>query len=310
MSDEGKKRIGLIIGREKEWPEAFMSGIHAAHDEISAELVQLGGTSMADPCQYDLIIDRMSHEVPYYRTYVKYAAMRGVFVINDPFVWSVDSRFFGTAVASRLGLSVPHTITLPNKDVATDVVPDSFRNLVYPMEWEKIIEQVGVPAIFKEVQSGGRRLSYRVSSVDELIQRYDESGTRSMMLQTLIDGGQDIHCYVIGQEQVLPLRYDRDENIYESASLGPDDPHFDAIVSAARSLTQAYGYDINLVEFVVKDGEVLVINCTNPVPIIDHSLLPDAHFDWIMAHSISMAAERVHNPPPQRVRFQTDARND
>ncbi len=303
MSDAGVKRIGLIVGQENEWPSAFMDGINGAEDGMTAEMVKLGGTSMNELCQYDLIIDRMSHEIPYYRTYVKYAAMHGAYVINDPFVWSIDSRFFGTAVASRLGLSVPITIALPNKDVEADVVPDSFRNLSYPMDWENIISQVGVPAIFKEVQSGRQRLSYRVHSVDELIQRYDESGTRNMMIQSLIQGGRDIHCYVIGQEHVLPMYYDREERVYAPDAIGEDDPLYADLVAAARALTQAYGYDINMVEFVAKDGTLTLINCSNPVPVIERELLARQQFDWVVDHTIAVARARLLDPPPRRFRF-------
>lgn len=304
MSDDGSKRIGLIVGQEKDWPSAFMAGINDVGDGITAEMVKLGGTAMDELCRYDLIIDRMSHEIPYYRTFVKYAAMHGVYVINDPFVWSVDSRFFGTAVASRLGLNVPLTIALPNKDVEAEVVPDSFRNLSYPMDWEDIINRVGVPAVLKEVQSGRRRLSYRVHSVDELIQRYDESGTRNMMIQSLIEGGRDVHCYVIGQEHVLPLYYDREERIYASDPIAEGDALFADLTAASSALTQAYGYDINMVEFVVKNGHLTLINCTNPVPVIDREILPQKPFDWVVDQTIAVARERTLNPLPRRFKFQ------
>jgi hypothetical protein len=248
----------------------------------------------------------MSHEIPYYRAYVKYATSRGAFVINNPFVWSADSRFFGVALANHLGFRSPRTVVLPNKDVATDVVPDSFRNLAYPMDWQGIVDFVGVPAIFKEVNSGGRRLSFRVHSVDELIQHYDESGTRTMILQELIEGGEHIHCFVIGLEHVLPLRYSAVDDRYL------DDESYDAdlrkrLHDYALEITRAYGYDINMIELILKDGELIVINSTNPIPHIDRQLLCAAHFDWLVTRTVDVAIARARQPLPQRISFDSKA---
>lgn len=303
MTQEKNNRIGLIVGREKDWPDAFISEIEKRDQGIGAEFIKLGGTFMDDVCPYPVIIDRMSQVIPYYRTYVKYAAMHGSYIINDPFVWSSDSRFFGTAVANRVGLKSPKTIVLPNKDIATPVVPDSFRNLDYPMDWEGIIDYVGVPAMFKETRSGGRRLSFYVHSVDDLIQHYDESGTRTMMIQEVINGGEHIHSFVIGQENVMTLCFSRDENRYL------DDPPFlteelkSYIQNSTISITQAYGYDINMIEYILRDNELFVINATNPAPVIDRQLMNEPQFTWIVNETATLAIKRVLHPLPQRVTF-------
>lgn len=307
MSQNETKRIGLIIGRESDWPDAFITAVSERAPHIQTELVKIGGTFMDDICEYTVIIDRMSHEVPYYRTYVKFAAMHGTYIINDPFVWSSDSRFFGTAMANKLGLKSPRTIVLPNKDVDTDVVPDSFRNLIYPMDWEGIIEYVGVPAIFKEAESGGRRLSFRVHSVDELIQRYDESGTETMILQELINDGDHIHCYVIGMENVLVLNYLPAENRYlKGNATNLDDKQLKQITQSSRAISKAYGYDINMIEYLLTDDGIVVINATNPSPLIDRKLLSPPHFEWLVNATAELAIDRVQRPLPQRTTFQIE----
>lgn len=301
MSPDKPKRIGLIIGRENDWPNAFMEAVNQ-QPGVVAELVKIGGTFIEDGCPYDLIIDRMSHEVPYYRVYVQYAALHGAYVINNPFTWSVDNKFFGTSLTHSLGLNSPRTIVLPNKDLDTDTVPDSFRNLLYPMDWQGIIDHVGVPAIFKEVRSGGRRLAFRVHSVEELIQQYDESGTRTMILQELIESDIHIHCFVVGQKKVLPLRFIFGENRYEDDSIATG-PFHEQIVEKALLLTQAYGYDINMVEFVVKGDDVYVINSTNPSPLINRQLMTPAQFEWIVQETAAFALECLERPAPQRIPF-------
>lgn len=304
MIEEKNRCVGLIVGREKDWPAAFMTQIEARGNGITSELVKLGGTFMNDECPYPVIIDRMSQIIPYYRTYLKYAAMHGSYIINDPFVWSADSRFFGTAVANRLGLTSPRTIALPNKDIATHVVPDSFRNLKYPMDWEGIVDYVGVPAMLKETKSGGRRLSFRVSSVDELIQRYDESGTRTMILQEIIQGGEHIHSFVVGQEHVLPLRYSQDEQCYLKNKTFKNKDLLQKIVASTIALTQAYGYEINMIEYILRDDQLFVINATNPAPVIDRQLMTESQFNWVVNQTVTLAIKRVLQPLPQRVTFE------
>mgnify|MGYP001813397403 FL=1 len=294
--------IGLIVGREQDWPIAFMSELEARDTETTAEFVKLGGTFLDDVCPYPVLFDRMSHEIPYYRTYVKYAALNGAYIINNPFVWSADNRFFGTTIANRLGLRSPRTIVLPNKDTLAETVPDSFRNLEYPMNWEGITDYIGVPAIFKEILSGGRRLSFRVNSVDQLIQRYDESGTRTMILQEVVQGGEHIHCLVIGMENALILQYAPEQDRYLPA-IAVDYDTKTQIVESAIALTKAYGYDINLIEFNHQDGELVVINSTNPSPVIDRQLFNEVQFNWIVTQTVDLALARQREPLPQRIPF-------
>lgn len=300
MSRDGKKLIGFIIGREKEMPDAVMSIINDQYgDEAHAELVKIGGTFQGDTVPYDVIIDRMSHEIPYYRIYAKYACLNGCYLINNPFTWAADTKFFGANLAQKLGLKTPRTMVLPNKDVDTDTVPDSFRNLEYPMDWEGIIAYIGGQGIFKDVRSGGRRFAHRVNSVDELIQRYDESGTRTMILQTVMETGDHVHCLVIGQEKTLLLPYSFADGKYYDGTLEPEGALGKEMAAAALQLTQIYDYDINMVEFVVIDGEPTVINVTNPSPLINHELMTATQFDWIVREIAQLALARAREPREQ-----------
>lgn len=299
MSQSSKKKIGLLIGNETEWPEAFLKKINETKG-VSAELVKLGPTFMDEAVPYDLIVDRISHEIPYYRAYIKYAAVHGAHIINNPFTWSADSRFFGINLLNQLGLPTPRTVLLPNKDVEMDTTPDTFRNLKYPMNWEKIIEYVGVPAIFKDIHSGGRRPVYRVSNVDDLLTRYDESSTRTKILQQVIDSDTHIHGFVIGQEAVLMLRYSLANGRYLPGIVTIDDSFDRDLTQDAIAITKAYGYDINMVEFVVKDGKTYIINGNNPAPDINRSLMSAEQFDWCVDETVKMVIDRAKRPLAQQ----------
>src|SRR5687768_14046703 len=107
------KKIGVLVGREWSWPPAFIEEVHKRDKGVSAEYVKLGGTSMDEPVPYAVIIDRISHEVPYYRSYLKHAVLQGAAVVNNPFMWTADDKFFGASLAAKLGLAHPKTVALP-----------------------------------------------------------------------------------------------------------------------------------------------------------------------------------------------------
>ena len=68
------KRVGLIVGREWSMPPEFMKEVNSRDADVVADFVKLGGTSMDQLWGYDVVIDRISHEVPYYRTWLKHMA--------------------------------------------------------------------------------------------------------------------------------------------------------------------------------------------------------------------------------------------
>jgi hypothetical protein len=80
-------KVGLMCGREFSFPPAFLARVNelGQKDGITADFVKLGGTRMNEPAEYRVIVDRISHEVEYYRGYLKHAALQGSYVINNPF---------------------------------------------------------------------------------------------------------------------------------------------------------------------------------------------------------------------------------
>ncbi|MFZ0549000.1 MAG: hypothetical protein WAM60_26370 [Candidatus Promineifilaceae bacterium] len=299
MPNDEPKRVGLLIGREWSWPNALINEINRRDNGVVAEFVKIGGTFPNGTCQYNVIIDRMSHEIPYYRTYLKFAALNGCYVINNPFMTSADDKFFGIGLVNKLGSRTPRTVALPNKRVENENVPESFRNLEYPMDWQGIIDYVGVPAILKDINTGGRRLAQRVHNVDELIRCYDESDTLTVVLQQVIENGTHIHCFVIGGEKVLATHYSLEEKKYlvDDDQLDPEIK--ERTVKNARLVTQAYGYDMNMVEYVINDGEPYLINPTNPVPDLDIKLLTPGHFNWMVKETADFAVRMAQQPTDQ-----------
>ena len=85
------KKIGIMFGMENTFPPALVEKINGMKVEgVTAEFVKLGGVKMAEPSGYRVIIDRISQDIPFYRAYLKNAALSGTIVINNPVL--VDRR--------------------------------------------------------------------------------------------------------------------------------------------------------------------------------------------------------------------------
>jgi hypothetical protein len=280
------RKIGVIVGREWSWPPAFIEEVNRRNAGVTAEFVKLGGTQMAADSEYDVIIDRISHEIPYYRTHLKTVALAGTRVINNPFWWSADDKFFGASLCTHLGIAHPKTVALPSHSYIEGVVEESLRNLRYPIPWKDHVEHIGgFPAILKPAWGGGFKQVYKVNNFEELWRAFNETGTECMMLQEYIAWEKYVRCIVIGQEDVMtikfdanapwPHRYFRDDN-YLTEEEGQ------LVLEGALKINRALGYDMNTVEFALKDGVPYAIDFTNPAPDFDVNSLTPHYFDWVV----------------------------
>jgi hypothetical protein len=293
------QKVGLIVGREWSFPPAFIAELTKRDEGVMAEFVTLGGTAMDEPVEYSVIIDRISHEVPYYRTYLKHAVLQGATVVNNPFMWSADDKLFGASLATRLGVASPRTVALPNREYISGINHnESLRNLRYPLGWEEIAEYVGMPCILKDAHGGGWKDVYVCHTLDEVIHHYDTSGLLTMILQEFIEWDQFVRCLAIGQRDILPMKYDPKARSYlvEHDHLSPE--LGERIVKDSRTLMRALGYDMCSLEFAVRDGIPYAIDFMNPAPDMDVNSLTPHYFDWAVRHMADMVI-RLANTPRQ-----------
>jgi hypothetical protein len=294
------KKVGLLVGREWSWPPKFMEEVNRRNAGVEAEYVQLGGSKMDEPSPYSVIVDRISHEVPYYRSYLKKAVLDGVRVINNPFMWTADDKFFGSALVSKLGLSHPKTMALPNKDYIPGIVKtESLRNLVYPMDWQAIVDYVGLPCILKDAHGGGWRGVYVCHSMEELIRYYDTSGLMTMIAQEYIKWDQYVRCMVLGRDTVLAMPYDPVNRRYV-----PDENYLSKkllqhINDDSVKVCQALGYDMNTCEWAVKDGVPYAIDFMNPAPDMDINSLTPVYFDWCVRNMADLVIKYAKDKKTQ-----------
>jgi hypothetical protein len=293
-------KVGLLVGREWSFPPAFIEEVNRRDKGVTAEYIKLGGTQMDEPCLYSVIIDRISHEVPYYRSYLKNAVLQGATVVNNPFMWTADDKFFEASLATRLGVASPKTVVLPNKEYVPGIVhAESLRNLNYPLDWQGIIEYIGLPCVLKDAHGGGWKEVYICHSLDEVIEHYNSSGLLTMILQEFIQWEQYVRCICLGQEEVLPIKYHPGERKYyvEHNHLSPQLGR--RIVDDSLKLVRALGYDMNTVEWAVRDGIPYAIDFMNPAPDMDINSLTQFYFKWVVEHMADMAIRLAKKPRKQ-----------
>ncbi len=292
------KKIGILFGQEKTFPQAFIDRVNAKNVKgIVAEAVLVEEVMQAEPTDYAVIIDRISQDVPFYRAYLKNAAICGTAVLNNPFWWSADEKYFNNALAVKVGVPVPKTVLLPSKDMPEDTTAESFRNLKFPMDWEKIFEYIGgFPAYMKPYAGGGWKSVYKLNSAEELFASYNETNRLVMMLQEEIQFTEYFRCYCLGGKDVRIMQYE------------PRNPHhlryvldgkptakklLQTIENYVLKLNEALGYDFNTVEFAVRDGIPYAIDFCNPAPDADLNSVGQENFDWVVEAAANMAIERA-----------------
>lgn len=298
------KKIGLLYGMEATFPPALVERINSRRiDGVTAESLQTGAFRIDRPSPYSLIIDRISHDIPFYRAYLKNAILHGGQVINNPFWWSADDKFFNYAIGQKLAVAVPKTVMLPHNRHPPGTTSDSMRNLMYPLNWAEVFDYIGFPAFLKPHLGGGWRNVYKVDSPDELFAAYGNTGDLGMVLQESIDFTEYYRCYVIGRRRVHVMAYDPrlpHEQRYVAGANPEKSPIYGRIVRDCITLCEALGYDMNTVEFAVRDGVPYAIDYLNPAPDADRASVGERNFEWILDAMADLAIERVlHGPPPQ-----------
>ena len=300
------KKIGILFGQERSFPHALIERINGSGAAgVVAEPVSIGGVSLATSPPCDLILDRISQDIPFYRAILKKFAADGAIVVNNPFWWSADDKFFNNVVAGRLGVAVPKTVILPSNQHPPDTTSDSMTNLKFPLDWDEIFSYVGFPAYFKPYSGGGWKSVYRVANPDEFFAAYRDSGQHVMTLQEEIVFEEYFRCYAIGRRYVHIMRYD------------PRRPHHERYVREAWpidlelserihgdcvKLTEALGYDFDTLEFAVRDGVPYAIDFLNPAPDADVSSVGQDNFEWVLDHAAKWLVERVAQGPDPATR--------
>ncbi len=291
------KKIGILFGQENTFPQAFVDRVNSKNvDGVEAELLTVDEVIQARPTQYAVIFDRISQDVPFYRAYLKNAALCGTTIINNPFWWSADEKFFNNCLAETIGIPVPKTVLLPTKERPDETTADSFRNLKFPMDWDAVFDYIGgFPAYMKPHAGGGWKNVYKLNNQEEFFAAYGETGNLVMMLQEEIQFDAYFRCYCIGRKHVRIMNYEprNPHHLRYVADHDVSDELMQTIHDYVLKLNEALGYDFNTVEFAIQDGIPYAIDFCNPAPDADVHSVGEENFEWVVEYSAQFAIEKA-----------------
>ncbi|MEO6939346.1 MAG: hypothetical protein ABI444_04295 [Candidatus Kapaibacterium sp.] len=278
--------VGLLFGMEQSFPVALRDRINAVGKAqgVSCEWCMLDAWKMDEALRYDVVLDRISQDVPFYRAVLKNMVLAGTHVLNNPFWWSADEKFFSYSTCHRAGILVPRTALVPSKDIPPDTANTSFRNMLYPLDWDALFDYIKFPAFFKPHAGGGWKNVYKVHDRDEFFKCYHETNTLVMTLQECIDFEEYYRCYVIGRKHVRIMPYDprNPHHLRYQAGFSPSKALTDRMTKDCKTICETLGYEFNTVEFAVKDGKPYAIDFTNPAPDAEASSVGEENFEWVV----------------------------
>ncbi len=289
------KKIGILFGMEDTFPWAVIDRINQkGKGKYIAEPVRIGEVSNHKQYEYAVIIDRISQDVPFYRAYLKNAALTGTAVINNPFWWSADEKYFNYTLTQHLGIPTPKTILIPSHERPTDTTDKSFRNLEM-MNWDAIFNALGFPFYMKPYSGGGWKNVYKITSPEDFFKSYAETGQLVMTLQENIDFTEYYRCYGLGNGKVHIMPYEprNPHHLRYSANFNTSDQMKKTITDLVRKINTALGYDFNTCEFAVRDGIPYAIDFGNPAPDAEYNSVGAENFEWIVENAASYAIERA-----------------
>jgi len=290
------KKIGVLFGKERSFPEAFIERVNSKNiSGIVAEPVRIDKVMQGESSGYSVIIDRISQDVPFYRAFLKNAAISGTAVINNPFWWSADEKFFNNALATKIDVPVPKTVILPSRDLPDDTSEESFSNLAYPLDWKGIFDYVGFPAYMKPFAGGGWKNVYRLESMDDFFQKHTETGQLVMLLQEEIVFDQYYRCYCIGGKHVRIMPYEprNPHHLRYVAEFSPSKELLAQMTEIVLRINHYLGYDFNTVELALRNGIPYAIDFCNPAPDAEVKSVGQENFDWVVETAANYAIERA-----------------
>src|ERR1700744_4146267 len=290
------KKIGILFGKELSFPMAFIEAVNKRNVAgITAEPVRIDKVVQGLSSGYAVIIDRISQDVPFYRAYLKNAALCGAAVINNPFWWSADEKFFNNCLMTKVGIPVPKTVILPSRELPPDTSNESFSNLTFPLDWESIFNYVGFPAYMKPFAGGGWKNVYKLHNAEEFYQRHGETGQLVMLLQEEIVFTEYYRCYCIGGKHVRIMSYEprNPHHLRYQADFQPSAERLQQMQEIVLRINAWLGYDFNTVELAVRDGIPYAIDFCNPAPDAEKTSVGEDNFSWVVDTAADYAIERA-----------------
>ena len=285
------RRIGLSLGADICWPIAFEEILAASKLELriggdrlrfSCDRLELRPFSLREPCQYDLVIDRLTHWFALRREWIKKSIlMDGLYVFNNP--WSVQSQEKHSSYCAMmaLGMPIPDTVMLPQKSYEPSADLDyTLQQYAELFDLKTLGEELGYPQFMKPFDGGGWKAVSKIKDGEQLGEVYDGSERHLMHLQRSVED-TDLFVRAVGiGPQVRIMKYDPDQPLHgryrtDTNICNAEDEQL--IRDTCLTINSFFGWDFNSCEALRKDGVFWPIDFANPCP---DSQINSIHYHW------------------------------
>ncbi|MFB6720220.1 RimK family alpha-L-glutamate ligase [Kribbella sp. NPDC056345] len=317
MADNSRHLIGLLLGAEEDWPQAFeallrkvgpvktASGTH----EFEAERLTIEPFDLNDPVRVELVIDRLAYWYYHPREWLKKAAlMNGTYLLNSPFTFQSMEKHSAYCAMLRLGLKIPKTVLVPYKN-PVDNVRWAYTSAKYnkTFDLDAIAEDLGYPLYMKPFDGGGWRGVSRINNKVDLHHAYDQSGEMLMHLQATIDYDKFARALSIGAEtMVMDFRPDEPMHNRYAVShgfLSQSAGH--QAVAISRIVNAFFGWEFNSCEMLVRGDSVHPIDYANACPDVAVTSL-HYYFPWAISALVKWSVFSLATGRRTSVDLQTD----
>ncbi|NNF66693.1 MAG: hypothetical protein HKM98_04195 [Gammaproteobacteria bacterium] len=288
------RRIGLSLGADICWPICYeallkkldlnlkMNGQTLAFE---CERVQIEPFDLRQGCDYDVVIDRLTHWYHLSREWIKKSIlMDDLYVLNNP--WSLQSMEKQTSYCAmmRLGFPVPDTWLLPPKDyVESADLKSTLSQYAKLFDLADIGDRVGYP-LFMKPYDGGAWVGVTAIKDSEALQKaYDSSGTRVMHLQKGVPHDSFVRCIGLGPQWNC-VNYDPDAPLHDRYRMDTDFLPADQkqfLQDMTMVINAFFGWDFNSCEALRDNGVWCPIDFANACPDSQVTSL-HFHFPWLI----------------------------
>jgi hypothetical protein len=292
VADRSQHLIGLLLGAEEDWPQAFealLGRVGPVKDqtgtthEFSAERLSIEPFDLTDPVRVGLVIDRLAYWYYHPREWLKKAAlMNGTYLLNSPFTFQAMEKHSAYCAMLRLGLKIPRTVLVPYKN-PVDNVRWAYTSAKYnrPFDLDAIADDLGYPMYMKPFDGGGWRGVSRINNREDLHKAYDESGEMLMHLQATVEYEKFARALSIGAETMV-MDFQPDEPMHNRYAVSHDFLSSSAghqAVAISRIVNAFFGWEFNSCEMLVSGDSVHPIDYANACPDVAVTSL-HYYFPW------------------------------
>jgi len=289
------RRIGLSLGADICWPicyEALLKqlDLHLSIDgdtvRIESDRVYIEPFDLRQDCPYDVVIDRLTHWFHTSREWIKKAILvNDLYVFNNP--WSLQSMEKQTTYAAmmRLGFLVPETWMVPPKEYEeSDDLKSTLAKYAKLFDLGDIGEQIGYPLYMKPYDGGAWVGVTAINNRQQLLDAYDQSGTRVMNLQKgVVPNDAFIRCVGLGPQFRL-VNYDPGAPLHDRYRMDYDFLPADqaqCLADTTLVINAFFGWDFNSCEGLRQAGNWHLIDFANACPDSQVTSL-HYHFPWLI----------------------------